>query len=123
MSNEELWREYERLHACCPQCGNNSMEQTLMGIILPLNATLSDIIDRNTASCGCGWKGEVHDMIPKFKAIVVIKREQIPYRERAMGPITYVPGCFELEVISAEGILPSKYNVGSTIELVLDEQA
>ena len=111
--NEELWTEYNRLHACCPQCGSSSIEQTLMGHVLPEDATLNDINDTNTASCGCGWKGVVHKMLPKFRAKVFIKREMIDGR----------PGLFELEVFEVEGILPSKYKVGSTIELVLDEQA
>ncbi len=136
MSNLEVQREYDRLHSCCPQCGHNKLETTTMGQILPPNATLDDkhfaicpicnIHDRNTvkilqAFCKCGWKGKVHSMVPKFRAKVVIKREQVPYRGREEGPIEYKPGLFELEVISCEGILPSKYNVGSTFELVLDD--
>lgn len=52
--------EYEALHAACPKCGSLDVYSTTM-------ASLGDK-DGNKAACLCGWKGIVHDMVPKAVA-------------------------------------------------------
>ena len=44
-------------HKCCPVCGKDPFETTTLGSL--------DGIDRNPVSCGCGWSGVVHNLVPK----------------------------------------------------------
>lgn len=53
---------YER-HSACPKCGSDEVESKTAGIIMGR--------DRNPATCinrGCGWRGFVHDLVPKKSA-------------------------------------------------------
>lgn len=58
----EAYRAYRKLHERCPQCGGNNIETTCVGYIM---ADPSTYENRNRATCQCGWRGVVHDMVPE----------------------------------------------------------
>ena len=50
--------EYYKLHAVCPECGEDPCETTTTWNVLG--------IDRNRTYCSvCAWVGIVHDLKPK----------------------------------------------------------
>ena len=49
--------QYYKDHKCCPLCSNEEIERTCMGFIIGDK-------DINRASCRCGWKGIVNDLVP-----------------------------------------------------------
>lgn len=51
------WPEYRERHAVCPRCHGEDIEQTTLGFVLA-------VYDTNRASCSCGWKGIVDDLVP-----------------------------------------------------------
>jgi hypothetical protein len=58
----EAYRQYGELHKCCPQCGGKNICQTCIGYVM---TDPSKYEDRNQATCQCGWRGVVHDMVPE----------------------------------------------------------
>lgn len=56
---QESYAAYEIQHHNCPQCGKHEQlgGRTTMGC--PVG------YDQNRTSCGCGWRGIVHDLTPK----------------------------------------------------------
>jgi len=55
---------YSYFHKCCPECGSTHHVQTLCAG----RETPEGYIDSNSSHCSdCGWKGIVHDLIPKDK--------------------------------------------------------
>lgn len=53
---------YRELHECCPQCNSNTIETTCVGYTM-INPV--EFQDGNKATCCCGWRGTVHDMVQK----------------------------------------------------------
>ena len=52
----QRWRDYEKLHECCPACGKNDrVATTCLGMMEPP--------DMNRATCRCGWQGRVDGMV------------------------------------------------------------
>jgi len=60
-TQKDLMDLYYPMHSCCPECGSGSIEQTCVGYMFNDIETAKD---RNSASCGCGWNGIVHDLVP-----------------------------------------------------------
>jgi len=60
-----ILEDYRKKHTRCPNCGNASTSQTLMGFVLNLDDPDS-YRDENNASCRkCGWSGTVHELLPE----------------------------------------------------------
>ena len=60
MNTENINKAYYYLHRYCPNCGNDELETTCIGIIFNSLATAKDT---NRAYCyKCGWSGIVHDL-------------------------------------------------------------
>jgi len=72
-------------HVACPKCGNTSLETTCVGYIGE---------DRNRATCECGWKGTVHDMVPKINTTAFDKLAAIPYEGHRPGMVLQALGDF-----------------------------
>lgn len=53
--------EWEFNHAACPKCGSTDYKQSLVGVP-EIDGQFEDLI--NTAECGCGWKGQVSELVP-----------------------------------------------------------
>jgi len=51
---------YYREHKRCPKCGNATLYQNYVGFIERHGVIYKDM---NDASCKCGWRGMVHDLI------------------------------------------------------------
>lgn len=57
--------QYYAAHARCPQCqATRSTTQTYMGYIMVIGRE-DQYKDENTATCKCGWKGIVDEMMPE----------------------------------------------------------
>jgi len=56
-------RRYRKLHCLCPVCeGNQTIEQTCIGMVYSQDIKVEEMNDKNRASCGCGWVGTVHEL-------------------------------------------------------------
>lgn len=53
-----LESEYILAHTCCPACGSEHVEQNCGPVMLGDE-------NRNGARCPCGWRGLVHDLLPR----------------------------------------------------------
>lgn len=53
----DRWRRYRKLHNVCPTCGSGDVLTTCVGYTEPPNM--------NRATCRCGWKGRVDDLVAK----------------------------------------------------------
>ena len=51
--------EYRDAHSACPACGHDDVEQTCGGAVM-----FRGDEDHNHATCPCGWKGIVHELVP-----------------------------------------------------------
>ncbi len=58
----ELQTAYNAQHHRCPECRSEEIATTLTGSLLPNSP---NVPDRNRAWCICGWKGIVHNLLPK----------------------------------------------------------
>ena len=58
-------KKYWSLHSKCPKCKSDMVETTLLFLFESRNENGVYEVkkDRNCASCLCGWKGIVHDMV------------------------------------------------------------
>lgn len=61
MENRKASADYYAAHKVCPKCNGSSVSQTYVGYIQVSGIPYRD---ENDASCLCGWKGTVHDLIP-----------------------------------------------------------
>lgn len=54
-----ITKDYYEQHAVCPRCfsRDKALEQGTVGTLLDY--------DQNRATCDCGWRGIVHELIPK----------------------------------------------------------
>ena len=61
----EKWtREtFNQTHCCCPKCGNDKTAQSYVRVVYRVGVPYSD--DVNTASCSCGWRGKVNELVGK----------------------------------------------------------
>jgi|JI10StandDraft_1071094.scaffolds.fasta_scaffold793794_2 hypothetical protein len=57
----ELMALYYPQHCCCPTCGGCNLETTCVGYMFK---DLETAEDSNKATCECGWRGIVHDLVP-----------------------------------------------------------
>jgi len=62
---DEFMAEYNRLHEVCPVCGSNSYSCTLAGYIVNMDHPETYKDSNNIECMGCGFKGIVHDLVPK----------------------------------------------------------
>jgi hypothetical protein len=60
-----VYHQYANLHAVCPECKGHrgDMDQTCVGYSYTDLATARN---GNSARCGCGWSGVVHDLVPEI---------------------------------------------------------
>jgi hypothetical protein len=63
-NRSELYAEYGRLHAVCPECGGKGLTSTLMGFGL-MAQSVEEMEDPNHVDCMCGWSGRGHDLVPE----------------------------------------------------------
>ena len=62
-SNPPMTRElYYYKHIACPNCGSIHTHSTYMGYIFDRDNPES-FKDENLATCKCGWRGKVHDLV------------------------------------------------------------
>ncbi len=55
--------EYRKLHVLCPGCGSEDVAHTCVGHLM---VNWTRYRDDNRASCAhCGWRGIVHDLVPR----------------------------------------------------------
>ena len=60
----KFMKQYHNLHHCCPKCGYNGYETTLLGYIFNEDNP-GDYKNKNQVICTkCGWRGIYHDLIP-----------------------------------------------------------
>jgi hypothetical protein len=60
-TQKDIMDMYYPKHCCCPSCGSDSIETTCVGYMFEDIETAKD---GNRATCGCGWRGIVHDLVP-----------------------------------------------------------
>jgi predicted RNA-binding Zn-ribbon protein involved in translation (DUF1610 family) len=61
-----VYESYYLLHAVCPNCKQDNIEQTCVGYFMSEDGPKNR--DGNRATCGnCGWRGIVHDLVPMPK--------------------------------------------------------
>lgn len=62
---DELAR-YAAQHCVCPGCRlTGSVETTTVGVMYPQGTKAEQMHDTNDAVCVCGWRGRVHDLLPR----------------------------------------------------------
>lgn len=77
MNSEQFRQWYNKNHCCCPDCGNNKINTTLVDYFIKVahNSSGNEYVtnvdtykDKNRAICiSCNWQGIVHDLIPSEK--------------------------------------------------------
>mgnify|MGYP001562624153 CR=1 FL=1 len=53
---------FRKEHAACPKCGKGDIERTCMG---HWSEPGKPYWDTNFASCSCGWRGRVFELVEK----------------------------------------------------------
>jgi hypothetical protein len=65
MDYMEYMEQYHKEHYCCPVCQSKNYSCTMVGFIYDPGHP-EDYKDSNSVHCyTCGWKGVVHDLVPK----------------------------------------------------------
>ncbi len=68
-SHPSIRQQYDRLHARCPECGQDEIYRTCVGGYF--GSSLESWVDENAATCRCGWHGIVHDLVPRQSGVEV----------------------------------------------------
>lgn len=58
-------REFYANHCACPDCDNTVLNYTMISVLQYEGVDFEDKF--NTASCKCGWRGPVRDLLPPLE--------------------------------------------------------
>lgn len=64
MTRNEALTKYRNEHRVCPVCYTSRYFRTLAGPFVILKDGIFEVKDINDATCQCGWKGVVDDLVP-----------------------------------------------------------